>query len=91
MVYMDRVIFVCFVKYTAYIYIFNRISIARFRVNISEVFCFSIFVHNSTFYSDMVYCGVYDNALDNDNYNIAKGFNYHQGPVCPLPTTFNSI
>ncbi|XP_053324912.1 glycogen debranching enzyme [Spea bombifrons] len=29
---------------------------------------------------DMVYCGVYDNALDNDNYNVAKGFNYHQGP-----------
>lgn len=29
----------------------------------------------------MVYCGVYDNALDNDNYNLAKGFNYHQGPV----------
>ncbi|XP_075473238.1 glycogen debranching enzyme isoform X1 [Ascaphus truei] len=29
---------------------------------------------------DMVYCGVYDNALDNDNYNLAKGFNYHQGP-----------
>ncbi|KAL0965924.1 hypothetical protein UPYG_G00288010 [Umbra pygmaea] len=35
---------------------------------------------------DMVYCGVYDNALDNDNYNLAKGFNYHQGPewVWPL-------
>lgn len=31
--------------------------------------------------SDMVYCGVYDNALDNDNYNVARGFNYHQGPV----------
>lgn len=31
--------------------------------------------------SDMVYCGVYDNSLDNDNYNLAKGFNYHQGPV----------
>lgn len=31
--------------------------------------------------SDMVYCGVYDNSLDNDNYNVAKGFNYHQGPV----------
>lgn len=31
--------------------------------------------------SDMVYCGVYDNALDNDNYNLARGFNYHQGPV----------
>ncbi|RXN25810.1 glycogen debranching enzyme-like isoform X1 [Labeo rohita] len=29
---------------------------------------------------DMVYCGVYDNSLDNDNYNLAKGFNYHQGP-----------
>ncbi|XP_036410213.1 glycogen debranching enzyme isoform X2 [Megalops cyprinoides] len=29
---------------------------------------------------DMVYCGVYDNALDNDNNNTAKGFNYHQGP-----------
>ncbi|KAM4895919.1 glycogen debranching enzyme isoform 2-T3 [Sylvia borin] len=29
---------------------------------------------------DMVYCGVYDNALDNDNYNISRGFNYHQGP-----------
>lgn len=34
-----------------------------------------------SFCSDMVYCGVYDNALDNDNYNLAKGFNYHQGPV----------
>ncbi|KAB5586606.1 hypothetical protein PHYPO_G00003630 [Pangasianodon hypophthalmus] len=29
---------------------------------------------------DMVYCGIYDNALDNNNYNVAKGFNYHQGP-----------
>ncbi|XP_006015059.1 glycogen debranching enzyme isoform X2 [Alligator sinensis] len=29
---------------------------------------------------DMVYCGIYDNALDNDNYNVARGFNYHQGP-----------
>uniref|UniRef100_A0A671PSY8 Glycogen debranching enzyme n=1 Tax=Sinocyclocheilus anshuiensis TaxID=1608454 RepID=A0A671PSY8_9TELE len=29
---------------------------------------------------DMVYCGVYDNSLENDNYNLARGFNYHQGP-----------
>lgn len=34
------------------------------------------------FNSDLVYCGVYDNALNNDDYNCAKGFNYHQGPVC---------
>lgn len=33
----------------------------------------------------MVYCGVYDNSLDNDNYNIARGFNYHQGPVSSYP------
>uniref|UniRef100_A0A8P4KHV3 Glycogen debranching enzyme n=1 Tax=Dicentrarchus labrax TaxID=13489 RepID=A0A8P4KHV3_DICLA len=29
---------------------------------------------------DMVYCGVYDKNLDNNNFNQAKGFNYHQGP-----------
>ncbi|KAG7524665.1 glycogen debranching enzyme-like isoform X2 [Solea senegalensis] len=29
---------------------------------------------------DMVYCGVYDNDLDNAKFNQAKGFNYHQGP-----------
>ncbi|KAJ7395271.1 glycogen debranching enzyme [Pitangus sulphuratus] len=34
---------------------------------------------------DMVYCGVYDNALDNDNYNLARGFNYHQGPEWVWP------
>jgi len=34
----------------------------------------------------MVYCGVYDNALDDDNYNLAKGFNYHQGPVSVTTT-----
>ncbi|KAI1882936.1 hypothetical protein AGOR_G00240020 [Albula goreensis] len=37
---------------------------------------------------DMVYCGVYDNALDNDNYNIAKGFNYHQGPEWLWPVGY---
>uniref|UniRef100_A0A8C4WV81 Glycogen debranching enzyme n=1 Tax=Eptatretus burgeri TaxID=7764 RepID=A0A8C4WV81_EPTBU len=29
---------------------------------------------------DMVYNGEYNNADDSSNYNIAKGFNYHQGP-----------
>ncbi|XP_039591819.1 glycogen debranching enzyme isoform X1 [Polypterus senegalus] len=37
---------------------------------------------------DMVYCGVYDNALDNDNYNISKGFNYHQGPEWLWPVGY---
>ncbi|KAJ8012292.1 hypothetical protein DPEC_G00067150 [Dallia pectoralis] len=34
---------------------------------------------------DMMYCGVYDNALDDDNYNKARGFNYHQGPEWVWP------
>ncbi|XP_029380341.1 glycogen debranching enzyme-like isoform X2 [Echeneis naucrates] len=37
---------------------------------------------------DMVYYGVYDNALDNDNYNLAKGFNYHQGPEWLWPVGY---
>ncbi|KAM6908602.1 glycogen debranching enzyme-like [Lycodopsis pacificus] len=37
---------------------------------------------------DMVYCGVYDNSLDNDNFNQAKGFNYHQGPEWLWPTGY---
>ncbi|XP_041659129.1 glycogen debranching enzyme isoform X1 [Cheilinus undulatus] len=37
---------------------------------------------------DMVYCGVYDNALDNENYNLAKGFNYHQGPEWLWPVGY---
>lgn len=45
-------------------------------VSFSEILTLLFF-----FPSDMVYCGVYDNALDNDNYNVSKGFNYHQGPV----------
>lgn len=59
-----------------YIYIFN-----------SQMYCVCLMVkltlmwHLCCHTSDMVYCGVYDNALDNDNYNLARGFNYHQGPV----------
>ncbi|KAM5256191.1 glycogen debranching enzyme isoform 3-T3 [Ctenodactylus gundi] len=37
---------------------------------------------------DMVYCGIYDNALDNDNYNLARGFNYHQGPEWLWPVGY---
>ncbi|KAK6484196.1 glycogen debranching enzyme-like isoform X1 [Huso huso] len=37
---------------------------------------------------DMVYCGVYNNDLDNDNYNITKGFNYHQGPEWLWPVGY---
>ncbi|XP_031163660.1 glycogen debranching enzyme-like isoform X1 [Sander lucioperca] len=37
---------------------------------------------------DMVYCGVYDNNLDNDNFNRAKGFNYHQGPEWLWPVGY---
>lgn len=49
-----------------------------------------LFFNKLTFHSDMVYCGIYDNALDNNDYNIAKGFNYHQGPVRLFPATLNS-
>uniref|UniRef100_A0A3B4Y131 Glycogen debranching enzyme n=1 Tax=Seriola lalandi dorsalis TaxID=1841481 RepID=A0A3B4Y131_SERLL len=37
---------------------------------------------------DMVYCGVYDNNLDSDNFNQAKGFSYHQGPEWLWPVSY---
>ncbi|XP_056155875.1 glycogen debranching enzyme-like isoform X1 [Lampris incognitus] len=37
---------------------------------------------------DMVYCGIYDNSMDTDNFNLAKGFNYHQGPEWLWPVGY---
>ncbi|XP_071756275.1 glycogen debranching enzyme-like [Centroberyx gerrardi] len=37
---------------------------------------------------DSVYCGVYTNNLDNENFNLAKGFNYHQGPEWLWPVGY---
>ncbi|XP_053198352.1 glycogen debranching enzyme-like [Scomber japonicus] len=37
---------------------------------------------------DMVYCGVYDNNLDNEKFTQAKGFNYHQGPEWLWPVGY---
>ncbi|XP_028289153.1 glycogen debranching enzyme-like [Parambassis ranga] len=37
---------------------------------------------------DLVYCGVYNNDLDNNNFNQAKGFNYHQGPEWLWPVGY---
>ncbi|GAA6219495.1 glycogen debranching enzyme-like [Lates japonicus] len=36
---------------------------------------------------DLVYCGVYSN-MDNDNFNQAMGFNYHQGPEWLWPVGY---
>uniref|UniRef100_UPI00398F3654 glycogen debranching enzyme-like n=1 Tax=Pristiophorus japonicus TaxID=55135 RepID=UPI00398F3654 len=37
---------------------------------------------------DHVYCGVYDNSFDNDNFHISRGFNYHQGPEWLWPVGY---
>lgn len=38
--------------------------------------------------SDLKYRPNYDNALDNNDYDVAKGFNYHQGPEWVWPRGF---
>ncbi|XP_067846093.1 glycogen debranching enzyme [Heptranchias perlo] len=37
---------------------------------------------------DQVYCGVYDNSIENDNFNISRGYNYHQGPEWLWPVGY---
>ena len=41
--------------------------------------------------SDYVYNGYYINSVDSSNYNTARGFNYHQGPVSGIAIHFQVI
>ena len=42
-------------------------------------------------FSDYQYNGYYINSVDSENYQTARGFNYHQGPVSYIKLYMKSI
>ena len=50
-------------------------------VSFSKRECIALIYLNMLSCSDYVHNGYYINSVDSSNYNTARGFNYHQGPV----------